>query len=118
MRKRHAIGIAAAMVVLAPHDIAMAQSPTASANAVMPGCRSFISGDNRDLIGQGHCAGMVDSIFYFGATHFGICSPSGVTVGQALRVAVRYIDQRPERMHENFRNLALEALQQAWPCRR
>jgi hypothetical protein len=38
--------------------------------------------------------------------------------GQAVGVVVRYIDQRPERMHEKFMTLALEALQQAWPCRR
>jgi hypothetical protein len=31
---------------------------------------------------------------------------------------VLYIDQRPERMNERFEDLALEAMQQAWPCKR
>jgi hypothetical protein len=48
----------------------------------------------------------------------GICPPDGTTVGHAVRVIVTYIDQRPERMREQFEALALEALQQAWPCRR
>jgi Rap1a immunity proteins len=29
-----------------------------------------------------------------------------------------YIEARPERMHEPFRKLALEALGEAWPCKR
>jgi len=48
----------------------------------------------------------------------GICPPGGATVGNAVRVIVVYIDQRPERMDEQFEALALEALQQSWPCRR
>ena len=28
-----------------------------------------------------------------------------------------YIDGQPERMHENFNSLAVEALREAWPCR-
>jgi len=35
-----------------------------------------------------------------------------------VRVVVRYIEQRPGRMHENFLRLANEALTEAWPCRR
>jgi Rap1a immunity proteins len=48
----------------------------------------------------------------------GFCVPDRSTVGQAVRVVVAYIDQRPERMHEYFEVLALEALRRAWPCRR
>jgi hypothetical protein len=29
---------------------------------------------------------------------------------------VKYIDDRPARMHENFKVLAIEALRAAWPC--
>jgi hypothetical protein len=34
-----------------------------------------------------------------------------------MRVVVAYIEKRPERMHEPLADLAIEALQQAWPCR-
>jgi hypothetical protein len=33
-----------------------------------------------------------------------------------VRVVVAYIEARPARVHEDFRNLALEALREAWPC--
>ena len=41
-----------------------------------------------------------------------------VTLGQMVRVIVAYIDARPARVHEDFRLLALEALVDAWPCKR
>jgi hypothetical protein len=41
----------------------------------------------------------------------------GPTNGQFMRVVVQYIDQRPARLHENFHNLAHEALRAAWPCK-
>lgn len=48
----------------------------------------------------------------------GVCIPAGeVTVNQQVRVVVAYIDARPNRLHEDFRILALEALKDAWPCK-
>ena len=44
--------------------------------------------------------------------------PKGSTVNQGLRVVVRYIEARPQRMHESFAFLAIEALHNAWPCRK
>jgi hypothetical protein len=41
----------------------------------------------------------------------------GVTNTQIVRVVVVYIERRPQRMHENFKDLVLEALHDAWPCR-
>jgi len=104
----HAIGIAAAVALLAQQGGAAAQSQKSSANYMTPYCQEFVNSTNRDLFLQGVCA----------RSRFGICAPKEATVGQAVRVVVAYIDQRPERMHESFRQLAIEALQQAWPCRR
>jgi hypothetical protein len=44
------------------------------------------------------------------------CRPQGVTIGQMVGVVVGYIERRPERMHEDFRGLAIEAWHEAWPC--
>ena len=41
-----------------------------------------------------------------------------MTFGQSVAVVVKYIQERPERMHEDFGKLALEALIAAWPCKR
>jgi hypothetical protein len=50
-------------------------------------------------------------------SHLGFCPPVGANQGQAIRVVIAYIDQRPARMHEPFVALALEALRASWPCR-
>ena len=47
---------------------------------------------------------------------FRACPPRGVTLGQKIRVAVRYIDERPARQHEAFETLVSEALRAAWRC--
>jgi Rap1a immunity proteins len=117
MRKRHAIDIIAFFALLALQGIALAQSEdTASANAVMVGCRNFVINSNQEIFVQGGCVYRVSTIFHF-RTRLGVCAPDGAGQ-QAIRVVVTYIDQRPARMHEQFEDLALEALTQAWPCRR
>jgi hypothetical protein len=119
MRKRHAITIAAVIALLGQQGVAVAQSDVSSANYFMNGCRSFATkADARGAFLHGSCVGRVATIFQFGRRYFGVCPPDGANVGQAVRVVILYIDQRPERLHELFLELALEALQQAWPCRR
>jgi hypothetical protein len=87
-----------------------------SANLIMPGCRSFAAQDfsNPGLFDKGRCAGIVEAIAALAAD---VCAPSESTLGQTVNVVVKYIDDRPARMHENFMLLAREALQAAWPCR-
>ena len=128
MLKRQAIWIAACLGLFVQQEIASAQpnQDMQSAYHLLVGCREFINLNFHDgtdgtafLQGfeQGLCAGHVAAITHFGQ-HYGVCSPEKITVVQAARVIVVYIDQRPARMHERFTDLALEALQQAWPCRR
>ena len=45
------------------------------------------------------------------------CPSDGVRTGQMVAVVVRWIEQRPQRWHENFKVLALLALHEAWPCK-
>jgi hypothetical protein len=119
MWKRHAIGIAACVALLAQQGAASAQQrqDLDSANHVMVGCRAFVNNADHTYYLQGSCAGRVATIHYFGASRLGVCMPDGVNVGQAVRVVVAYIDARPARMHERFELLAAEALHQAWSCR-
>jgi hypothetical protein len=35
-----------------------------------------------------------------------------------VAVVVKYIEARPQRMDEDFGQLAIEALTAAWPCKR
>jgi hypothetical protein len=72
-----------------------------------------------DIAERHDCAGKVDGLFYVGRMlppEYGSCAPEGVNNKQMVRVVVAYIERRPQRMHENFNRLALEALHEAWPC--
>ena len=86
-----------------------------SANFVMKGCRLFASEKhNSDLFYQGYCMGLLVGLPYADPM---ICMPRATNY-QTARVVVQYIDQQPARLHEDFIDLALEALRRAWPCKR
>ena len=86
-----------------------------SGDDIMPGCRGLVADSSGNLgdFRQGICAGSINAIIRFDPD---ICLPKGSTVGQAVRVVVQYIDSQPARLHEDFVDLAAEALRAAWPC--
>jgi hypothetical protein len=93
-----------------------------SANTVLPGCKAMIEGREMGRKDEGLCGGALSALVFMSsgpALPAWACLnvPSTATVAQGARVVVRYIEARPQRMHENFNGLALEALREAWPCR-
>ncbi len=73
---------------------------------------------------EGECWGQIVMLYmlafaaddYLGdASRF--CPPDGASPAQTKKVVLKYIDERPERHHEPFAFLAVEALRKAWPCR-
>lgn len=44
------------------------------------------------------------------------CTPDGVTVGQLKKVVIKYLDERPERLHLTASSLTANALRTAFPC--
>jgi hypothetical protein len=97
-----------------------------SANYLVPACQDFqATGEGRarrvdTAFIQGICLGIIADLHSVGRLlpgSVGWCGPSDATYGQLVRVVVAYIERRPQRMHEDFRTLALEALRDAWPCR-
>jgi hypothetical protein len=68
----------------------------------------------------GVCDGIIDTLVFtaraFPEQHRS-CAPERATVRQATQVVVKYINERPQRWHENFKMLASEALQKTWPCK-
>jgi Rap1a immunity proteins len=116
-------------VALASCAVAKAEADIYSANAVLPGCKALrgfpnpasgmIRISDRD---QGYCAGLIDGIAWVmrdnsdlgaGCAHY----PKGVSLGQQIQVVIHYIEARPNRLHESFNRLVVEALIDAWPCR-
>jgi hypothetical protein len=97
------------------------QTADLSANRLMPWCRvvvekgpgPFSTADAQLAFDAGRCVGFVTGIAVAGS-----CLPPGVTGDQLLRVVMKYIDERPQRMHEDFAILVKEALAITWPCKR
>ena len=110
----------AAAVFLSASAASAVEDAILSADQMLPACRAFIA-DNApsDIDGvfqAGCCIGLMQGLGY-PSRLFGVCPPDEVTVAQRARVAVTYVEARPERMHEDFRVLAVEAMQKAWPCK-
>jgi hypothetical protein len=112
-------------LALALVSAARADEPNpVTAQAYLPACREAANetfrGNGVAIFDVGKCAGVVDALLFMRDKldpSVRSCVPAGATPGQAIAIAVRYIDQRPERWNEPFVRLAAEALHAAWPCR-
>jgi hypothetical protein len=112
---------------------AVAEEDAHSANAILPGCKAFVG----EMIGQppfkqGVCGGMVLGVLGMGVNLRDLCkdlsscgnarlmcvnAPESVSVAEATRVVIKYLEANSNRLHEKFDWLAVEALQDAWPCK-
>jgi len=114
--------LAAALLPQNNADAAQPYQSQSSANYMVPACQTWLQtmpSYRTDRFDQGICFGIVDGLSYV----VGIlprdvrsCRPENVTIDQGIRVALAYIERRPQRMHENFKELVLEASHEAWPC--
>ena len=103
-----------------------AQSDQKSANFYVPRCQKFVSVSGNvqqhtreDAFEIGLCGGLIAGLSYTVESlppQGRACPPSTATNTQMVRVVLAYIERRPQRMHEDFRGLAIEALHEAWPC--
>jgi len=98
-----------------------------SANFMVPVCKKWLAGSGaKDAEGlqlifdAGVCSGTISTLTHVRELvlpDFRSCWQQGATWGQSIRVALAYIEAHPERMHEDFRDLVLEAWHEAWPCK-
>jgi hypothetical protein len=114
--------IAAMFTVLLTCGVAVGRSDTG--DNIMPGCRVVIEGVPANLDKElarkiGDCIHIVAVTL---STTHGFCLPASVTsapqgtLDQVIRAVVKYVDERPMRLHEDFHTLALEAFRATWPC--
>ena len=98
---------------------AISESQLLSGREVYDGCRNFAQNTDSDLFYQGVCAGIIDDLAYYRWSLPGdiaYCSPEGISLGQAARTVVDYMESHPGILDEDFRLIAIIALQAAWPC--
>jgi hypothetical protein len=92
-------------------------SPSYSANTMLPYCKALISEGVQatNAVAASYCGGMLAMLSYLapslGPDYSWMCMriPKSATIAQIARVVVRYIEARPERMHESFFQLTVEA---------
>jgi Rap1a immunity proteins len=117
-----ALGIAIGLIV---GTSALAQqNDKFTAKSLLPYCRDSVTNKaptlTSDAVMQGMCVGIVDAIDFmmseFAQTEYTTCPPSDVNLRETVQVVIKYMDARPERMNENFKTLAIEAIHAAWPC--
>jgi hypothetical protein len=89
-----------------------------------PTCQAFIESripqTSTESFDKGYCAGILQTMIWLGPTlseGSRYCPPVGVTVGQSTRVMVKFVEGNLARQNEPFDQLAMQAFQQAWPCR-
>jgi hypothetical protein len=111
----------AALIALSASAATADENPY-SANSMLPACMAVlaISSGNPaagiDPVEMGRCIGMIEGVALL--ANYGVfCPPAGATIKQRIQVIIAYIEARPQRMHEDFRVLAVEAMQKAWPCK-
>jgi Rap1a immunity proteins len=108
MRALAAIPLASSFVVVAG-KVSLAAD---SGNEFLPHCRE---GASNSFMG-GFCTGMIETVAMYETAMGRICPPLA-TRGQMRAVVVKYLENHPERLHEDIHLLAQQALQTAWPCK-
>jgi hypothetical protein len=89
----------------------------------LPGCKAFTQRDvmpNATQFTQGICIGVIDTLLSLGANlpePARFCPPPEATVGEAVRVAVIYLEEHPDKLGLNFKTLSTVAFRNMWPCR-
>jgi hypothetical protein len=71
-----------------------AQEGPLPANQVMQGCRSYLAKTSQNTTSQGVCFRAVVATAR-AAEGVNTCTPKGVTIEQAIRVVIAYIDSQP-----------------------
>ena len=102
------------------------QNDKFTAKYLLPYCRDAINNKaptmSSDAVMQGMCVGMVDALDFLMSElpeedkKYRSCPPSDATLKQTVQVVIKYINERPERMNESFKKLAIEAIREPWPC--
>ena len=88
------------------------------------GCRllasdSRVPTDKIEAVKVGECSGAIDAIFMLRRAldqSIRFCPPPRVARTENVKVVVKYLDDHPEQMNDDFTLLVIRAFDRAWPC--
>lgn len=97
-----------------------ANDPFMTGTWMLPHCKAATEGKPGYGAWGGHCAGIIEALGWVGSKSGVLCVPAGavITGNQAQRVVIRWLEMHPEKLHLDFKELAMEALVNTWPCRK
>lgn len=116
IRLRPAFAVLLGLFGSTAHAAPPAVARAFSANFYLPGCKDFIAGKSNFYAGR--CVGAIEVLDALNLDTKLFCPPEANDNLQRVRVIIAYIEARPERMNEDFRLMANEAMAKAWPCRK
>ncbi len=114
-RQRLALAILLALFSSSAQAAPPAVTRAYTAEFYLTGCKDFIAGRSNFL--GGRCVGAVEVLDALSHDTKAFCAPEATNNLERVRIIVAYIEARPERMKEDFRLLANEAMAKAWPCK-
>ena len=96
------------------------------ADELLWNCNGTASSEAEALLGKAICDGYVDGFidsYRVSTTYYGqpdaFCLPAtGISIDQAIRVIVRYLEEHPNELHQSARSSVFLALRTAFPCGR
>ncbi len=112
--------LALLLLCCAPFAVANAEEDINSGAWIFPGCQQSANGVRSVDAKQPTCLGAVRTFAYFASTlppAQRSCPPTGITVGQEVKTVAQWMEQHPERLHEQFEALLVAAFRDAWPCK-
>lgn len=121
-------------LVIVCNSFAFATPGMTDGNMLLKACNAAVQYDdtgksNGTSVDVGYCYGFVEGVrntlaiwtisaktLHEAGPH--VCMPSeGIENGQAARIIVKYLKDHPEELHEFAALLAMEAFQNAFPCK-
>jgi hypothetical protein len=114
-RHRLALALLLALCGSTAHAGPAAVTRAYTAEFYLPGCKDFIAGQSNFL--GGRCVGAIEVLDALSNDTKAFCAPETTNNLERVRIIVTYIEARPERIKEDFRLLANEAMAKAWPCK-
>ena len=82
-------------------------------------CKGLLDEHPRATFEGGLCAGAAEMLRHVGRylrPELAWCIPKGVTTREVIQVVVKFLESRPQRLHEMYFLLSADALRSAWPC--
>jgi hypothetical protein len=112
-----------AMLSLLP-GAGLAEEPALSGEVLLKHCEAALQEGAPPSFEAGVCVGILQTLGYvqplldpkYGKA--GYCLPQGLADKQEVQVVVTYLQSHPERRQEEGSTLALDALHEAFPCKK